>query len=134
MRERRQRPAAEALRVLVADDEQPIRLLCRVNLEADGLAVTEAADGRQALELALAEPPDVAVLDVMMPHLDGWQVAERLRLDERTAGIPLVFLTAVSGAAARERALHANALYVAKPFNPVDLPAIVRRAAASRLP
>ena len=63
-------------RVLVIDDEAPIRLLCRVNLEAEGMDVLEAADGPSGLDKARAERPDVILLDVMMPAMDGWQVAE----------------------------------------------------------
>src|SRR4051812_35403054 len=83
-----------ATRVLVIDDEAPIRLLCRVNLEAEKMEVLEAADGPSGLEKARAEIPDVVLLDVMMPGLDGWRVAEELLDDERTAKIPIVFLTA----------------------------------------
>ena len=81
-------------RVLVIDDEAPIRLLCRVNLEAEGMEVLEAADGPSGLDQARRERPDVVLLDVMMPGLDGWRVAEELLDDDRTAEIPIVFLTA----------------------------------------
>jgi CheY-like chemotaxis protein len=74
----------EPTRVLVIDDEAPIRLLCRVNLEAEGMDVLEAADGPTGLEKARAETPDVVLLDVMMPGLDGWRVAEELLDDPRT--------------------------------------------------
>src|SRR5437870_4380543 len=86
--------AADQTRVLVIDDEAPIRLLCRVNLEAEGIHVLEAADGTTGLDLARAEQPDVVLLDVMMPGLDGWRVAEELLEDDRTRGIPIIFLTA----------------------------------------
>lgn len=119
----------EALRVLVVDDDASIRLLCRVNLEAAGLRVDEAVDGHEAIGVALASPPDVALLDVMMPGIDGWQVAARLRAAEKTAGVAVVFLTALTGEAAEERARELGATYVSKPFNPLDLPAIVTRAA-----
>ena len=65
-------------KVLVIDDEAPIRLLCRVNLEAEGMNVIEAADGPSGVEKARDEGPDVILLDVMMPGLDGWRVAEQL--------------------------------------------------------
>src|SRR3712207_4352492 len=81
-------------RVLVVDDEAPIRLLCRVNLEAEGMEVLEAADGVEGVEAARERHPDVILLDVMMPGMDGWQVAERLVEDEATTHIPLIFLTA----------------------------------------
>jgi CheY-like chemotaxis protein len=80
--------------VLVIDDEAPIRLLCRVNLEAEGMPVLEAGDGPSGLEAARTGSPDVILLDVMMPGLDGWGVAEALLEDERTAEIPIIFLTA----------------------------------------
>ena len=70
--------AAAPTRVLVVDDEAPIRLLCRVNLEAEDMEVLEAADGISGVETARSERPDVILLDVMMPGMDGWQVAESL--------------------------------------------------------
>jgi len=81
-------------KVLVIDDEAPIRLLCRVNLEAEGMDVIEAPDGPAGVDRAREDRPDVILLDVMMPGLDGWRVAEQLFEDERTAGIPIIFLTA----------------------------------------
>jgi len=92
-------------KVLVVDDEAPIRLLCRVNLEAEGMDVVEASDGETGLETARAEKPDVVLLDVMMPGMDGWQVAERLVDDAETAEIPLVFLTARAELRDRARGL-----------------------------
>jgi CheY-like chemotaxis protein len=88
---RRRDNGTVATRVLVIDDEAPIRLLCRVNLEAEGMEVLEAADGPSGLATARAETPDVILLDVMMPGLDGWRVAEELLDDESTQGIPIVF-------------------------------------------
>jgi DNA-binding response OmpR family regulator len=115
------------MRVLVIDDEAPIRLLCRVNLEAEGIEVLEAADGPSGLEKARAEVPDVVLLDVMMPGLDGWRVAEELLDDERTAGIPIVFLTARAELRDRARGLDLGGVdYVTKPFNPVELAPLVR--------
>ena len=80
---RRDNGTSMATKVLVIDDEAPIRLLCRVNLEAEGMEVIEAADGPSGLETARAEAPDVILLDVMMPGLDGWRVAEELLDDAR---------------------------------------------------
>src|SRR6188768_341115 len=114
-------------RVLVIDDEAPIRLLCRVNLEAEGMTVLEAADGPTGLECARTALPDVILLDVMMPGLDGWQVAEELLDDESTSGIPIVFLTARAELRDRARGLDLGGMeYVTKPFNPVELAPIVR--------
>ena len=114
-------------RVLVIDDESPIRLLCRVNLEAEGMEVLEAADGPSGLDTARAERPDVILLDVMMPGLDGWRVAEELLDDNRTEAIPIVFLTARAELRDRARGIDLGGVdYVTKPFNPVELAPLVR--------
>ena len=118
-------------RVLVIDDEAPIRLLCRVNLEAEGMSVFEAEDGPRGLEAAREERPDVVLLDVMMPGLDGWRVAERLLEDPDTANIPIVFLTARAEFRDRARGLDIGGVdYVTKPFNPVELAPLVRELLA----
>jgi DNA-binding response OmpR family regulator len=114
-------------RVLVIDDEAPIRLLCRVNLEAEGITVLEAADGTTGLDLARDEQPDVVLLDVMMPGLDGWRVAEELLEDQRTQRIPIIFLTARAEFRDRARGLDIGGVdYVTKPFNPLELAPLVR--------
>jgi DNA-binding response OmpR family regulator len=113
--------------VLVIDDEAPIRLLCRVNLEAEGIDVLEAADGPTGLDTARAATPDVILLDVMMPGLDGWRVAEELLEDKRTERIPIVFLTARAELRDRARGIDLGGIeYVTKPFNPVELAPLVR--------
>jgi DNA-binding response OmpR family regulator len=118
-------------RVLVIDDEAPIRLLCRVNLEAEGMKVIEAADGPAGLDQAREHVPDVVLLDVMMPGLDGWRVAEHLLEDERTNEIPIIFLTARAEFRDRARALDIGGVdYVTKPFNPLELAPLVRELLA----
>jgi DNA-binding response OmpR family regulator len=113
--------------VLVIDDEAPIRLLCRVNLEAENMSVLEASDGPSGLERARAEQPDVILLDVMMPGLDGWGVAEALLEDDSTAKIPIIFLTARAEFRDRARGLDIGGVdYITKPFNPVELAPLVR--------
>ena len=120
------RPAM-ATRVLVIDDEAPIRLLCRVNLEAEGMEVLEAADGPSGLDAAREHRPDVILLDVMMPGLDGWQVAEHLLDDAATRDIPIIFLTARAEFRDRARGLDIGGVdYITKPFNPLDLAPLVR--------
>jgi DNA-binding response OmpR family regulator len=115
------------MKTLVIDDEAPIRLLCRVNLEAEGVEVLEAADGATGLEIAKRERPDAILLDVMMPGLDGWNVAERLLSAEETRAIPIIFLTARADLRDRVRGMDAGGLdYVTKPFNPVELASLVR--------
>ena len=113
-------------RVLVIDDEAPIRLLCRVNLEAAKIEVSEAEDGKSGLEVARAERPDVILLDVMMPGMDGWQVFEQLLQDESTAKIPIVFLTARAELRDQARGLELGGIdYVTKPFNPLNLAPLI---------
>lgn len=108
--------------VLIADDETPIRLLVRVNLESEGYKVIEAADGRQTLAVARENKPDLILLDVMMPFKDGWEVAEELISDDNTAHIPIIFLTARADLRDHERGLNTGALqYITKPFNPRTL-------------
>ena len=113
-------------KVLVIDDDAPIRLLCRVNLEAEGMEVIEAADGPTGLEKARGESPDVILLDVMIPGMDGWQVAEELLSDPMTSSIPIIFLTARAELRDRARGLDLGGVdYVTKPFNPLDLAELV---------
>jgi len=113
-------------RVLVIDDEAPIRLLCRVNLEAEGMEVIEAQDGTVGVELARSERPDVILLDVMMPGMDGWEVLQALQAGEGTSEIPIVFLTARAELRDRAQGLELGGIdYVTKPFNPIDLAPLV---------
>jgi len=115
-----------AARVLVIDDEGPIRLLCRVNLEAAGMVVHEAPDGATGIEVATRETPDVILLDVMMPGMDGWEVFGRLLDDERTATIPVVFLTARAELRDQARGLELGGVdYVTKPFDPLELAPLI---------
>jgi DNA-binding response OmpR family regulator len=119
---------AEVTRVLVIDDEAALRLLCRVNLEAAGMKVSEADEGRSGVEVARAERPDVILLDVMMPDKDGWEVLEELHDDERTRDIPIIFLTARAELDDHARGLELGGVdYVTKPFNPVELAGLVRK-------
>jgi CheY-like chemotaxis protein len=114
--------AAAPPRVLLVDDEAAIRLLCRVNLRLAGMEVLEAANGAVAVELARRERPDLILLDVMMPEVDGWEVVAALADDRATRDIPIVFLTARSERVDQRRGLEAGAVaYVTKPFDPVSL-------------
>jgi len=111
-----------ARRVLVIDDERAIRLLCRVNLVASGIDVLEARDGREGLALARKERPDLVLLDVMMPEVDGWTVARELAADEETREIPVVFLTARAEAADKRLGEQLGGVgYLIKPFDPVTI-------------
>ena len=119
-------------KVLIIDDEAPIRLLCRVNLEAEGMEVVEAPDGPTGLVVVESERPDAILLDVMMPGLDGWSVAERLLEMEDTREIPIVFLTARADLRDRARGMDLCGLdYITKPFNPVDLASLVEEVVSA---
>ena len=114
-------------RILLVDDEQAIRTICRVNLEGDGLAVLEAKSGAEALEQVRSGRPSLVLLDVMMPGVDGWSVAEQLAADPKTRDIPVVFLSARATLEDRIRAQVLGAVgYVVKPFDPLELAGIVR--------
>jgi CheY-like chemotaxis protein len=119
----RGRPApSPRRRILVVDDEFAMRALCRVNLVAAGMEVIEADDGTSALQLVAAEKPDLVVLDVMMPGLNGWEVAEALATDATTRDIPIVFLSARAEPSDRARGRELGAVgYVTKPFDPVGI-------------
>jgi DNA-binding response OmpR family regulator len=108
--------------VLVADDDPDILNLVVLRLERDGYEVVGAADGERALEQALERVPDLAVLDVSMPKLDGYEVAQRLRAHEGTKEVPIIFLTARAQKSDVARGLEAGASdYVTKPFSTADL-------------
>ena len=97
-----------------------------MNLEAEGMTVLEAPDGPSGLEAARAEKPDVVLLDVMMPGLDGWHVAEEMLRDASTEDIPIIFLTARAEFRDRARGLDIGGVdYVTKPFNPLELATLV---------
>jgi DNA-binding response OmpR family regulator len=118
-------------RVLVADDEPSIRLLCRVNLAASGMEVLEAVDGHDALEIARTASIDLVLLDVMMPGVDGWSVAVELAADERTRSLPIIFLTARAERTDRERGYDLGGVgYLLKPFDPVTLGSLVEETLA----
>ena len=113
--------------VLVADDDPDILALVTFRLERAGYDVVAASDGEQALQLALAQPPDLAVLDVMMPKLDGYEVTTRLRQNERTRRMPIILLTARVQEADIARGFEVGADdYVKKPFSPQELGARVQ--------
>ena len=115
-------------RVLLVDDDPVIVRLLEVNFRLEGFHVRTASNGEEALEKAAEERPDVVVLDVMMPGLDGWEVCARMREDPKMADIPVVFLSA---RARDDDRSHGYALgvveYVTKPFDPADLIEVVRR-------
>lgn len=117
-------------RVLVVDDEPDVLLLCRLNLEQQGFDVLEASNGRSALELLREERPDVMVLDLMMPGMNGYEVLETIRADELLRQTPILVLTAKSLQADRERTAEMGAAaFLTKPFLPSELCELVRSLA-----
>jgi putative two-component system response regulator len=117
--------------VLVVDDT-PDNLTVLADLLKDDYKVKLANGGAKALKLAVSAPqPDLILLDLMMPRLDGWTVAEELAADRRTSDIPVVFLTARATTSDRRRAEELGALgYVLKPFDPVGLAPLVAEVVA----
>jgi DNA-binding response OmpR family regulator len=123
------------MKVLIAEDSPTIRRLVATRLAADGYEVLEAADGAEAVEMALRERPDLLVLDKVMPKLDGFEVVRAVREDPRTRSAPIVMLT--------ERTNEEDVLggldlgveeYIPKPFNPHELSARIRRLLARAAP
>ncbi len=119
--------ASQRAKVLVVDDEPDVLLLCRVNLEFEGYEVVEATDGEQAIEQARTEAPDVVLLDVMMPKVDGWQVLTALKDDETLKDIPVVMLTAKVQDQDQVRGWSQGAAdYITKPFSPLALSQVLQ--------
>ncbi len=109
-------------RILVVDDDQVIQQLLKVNLELEGYAVAVAEDGEEALEQFDLFQPNLVLLDIMMPKLDGWEVCRRLKQGVDSAAVPIVLLSARAQEADVQRGLELGvADYVTKPFDPIQL-------------
>jgi CheY-like chemotaxis protein len=108
--------------VLVVDDDPVIQKLLQVNFEMEGYSVITAGDGEEGLAKAQAEHPDAVVLDVMMPKMDGLEVARRLKSDPDTEGIPIILLSAKAQQADIQAGTATGAEeYLTKPFDPLEL-------------
>ena len=115
-------------RVLVVDDDDVIRQLITVNLELEGFEVIPAVDGQDALDKVKDAQPDVVTLDVMMPRVDGWEAAARLREDPETAHIKVILLSARAQESDIQRGERIGVdAYLTKPFDPDELIDVVRR-------
>ena len=122
-----------AKRVLLAEDEPNIAESLSFLLERAGFEVAVETNGRRALDSALADQPDVLVLDVMLPELDGYEILRHLRADRRSAALPVLMLTAKGQRENREMALKCGAdLFITKPFANADLVSAVRKLAEGR--
>jgi DNA-binding response OmpR family regulator len=114
-------------RILVADDDDGLRQLLRLILAREGYEVIEAANGEQALALAIAVNPAIILLDVMMPGLDGYDVCRRLKNDQRTGDVPVVFVSAAEDVMRRNELQKLGAAAcIKKPIGPRDLIARVQ--------
>jgi DNA-binding response OmpR family regulator len=114
-------------RVLVVDDDEVIRQLIAVNLTLEGFHVETASDGQDCLERVGQARPDVITLDVMMPRLDGWMTATKLRADESTRHIKIMMVTARAQEDDKKRGLGIGVdAYLTKPFDPAELIQMVR--------
>lgn len=115
-------------KILAVDDERHIVRLVQVNLERAGYEVVTAFDGREALEKVQSEQPDLVVLDVMMPYMDGFEVLQTLRKNQSTRDLPVIMLTAKAQDADVFRGWQSGVdCYLTKPFNPMELIAFVKR-------
>ena len=122
-----QRPRRSKYRVLVADDEAKVRTLLRMLMEKEGHEVIEAVDGQEVLDLIPTSAPDLVILDVQMPHLDGFTVCDRIKGDPKTRLLPVIILTTLSDDDQKIKGVTRGADdYVGKPFNPTILAARVQ--------
>jgi CheY-like chemotaxis protein len=118
--------------VLVVDDEPDVLLLCRVNLEFEGYTVIEAAHGEEAMDKLRTERPDIVLLDVMMPRMDGWQVLSAIKADDDLKDIPVVMLTAKVQDQDQIRGWSEGAAdYITKPFSPLALSQVLQDVLAT---
>ncbi len=117
-----------AARVLVVDDDPMVTRLVRINLELEHFEVEEAWDGKTAMRMMHEDPPDLLVLDIMMPQMDGWEILRMIRSDDDLKELPVVVLTAKvqDEDIARGWRMGADG-YIVKPFNPVILGDALRK-------
>ena len=116
-------------RVLVIDDSEPIRKLVVTRLKREGLEIVGEADGQRGLARAIASPPDLILLDIDLPDVDGFEVCRQLKEHPATRDVPIIFLTGTTSTDAKVRGLDMGAVdYVTKPFDQVELRARVSAA------
>jgi DNA-binding response OmpR family regulator len=114
-------------KILIAEDERDIRDLITYTLQFAGYEVVSAGDGEEAVQLALQEMPDLVLLDVRMPRMTGYEACKAIKADEKTKGIPVVFLSAKGQEAEVQAGIQAGAVeYMVKPFSPDQLTARVQ--------
>lgn len=117
---------AKQKRILICDDDPVILRLIEVNLELEGFEVLTGNNGEEGVEIATRERPDLVILDIMMPRMDGYEACRRLKADDATKHIPIVFLSAKAQASDIEKGKsYGVAEYLTKPFDPTDLTDLV---------
>jgi CheY-like chemotaxis protein len=115
--------------ILIADDHDYLRLLVRTTLESPGYRIIEASDGREALQLATEEHPDLMILDWMLPEMSGIEVLDALRSNTETSALPVIMLTAKAQSVDRNQAIMKGIRgYLTKPFSPLELVDRVEKA------
>ena len=123
------------IRVLLVDDEPTLLDVLSQYLSLAGFEVITANDGAEALKLVVTTKPHIVVLDIMMPHINGWEACERIKQDPRTCGIPILFLTAVNQAQDHARAKQLCVQgYVTKPCEPAHLVEVIRQILHPTIP
>ena len=119
--------AASKTRILIVDDEADLVSVLRIGLEIEGFEVMAASDGEEGLRKAREDRPDLVVLDLMLPKLDGYRVCRALKFDERYRGLPIVILSARSGEQDRRLAFDMGAdAFVSKPYDMAALVKLIR--------
>lgn len=123
------------MRILVVEDQDSIRRMIEALVGARGYEVTAASSGTKALDVALGDPPDMVLLDLMLPGYDGFEVCRRLRSDPSTRKIPILIISALDDPESRAKAAQAGATaYYTKPFSPIALLKEIDRLKAEAAP
>ncbi|HPZ06797.1 MAG TPA: response regulator [Candidatus Eremiobacteraeota bacterium] len=116
-------------KILIVDDDKFILEYMQINLELDGYKVMEAFDGEEAIQKAIKEKPDLILLDIMMPKVDGWKVCKTLKENPKTKEIPIIIVSAKTQVDDFIRGMDAGAIfYIMKPFSPVQLSDAIQKA------
>ena len=118
----------QAPKILVVDDEEDVVTFIKRALTMEGMEVVTAFDGLSALDTALEKEPDLIILDIMMPIMNGYEVCARLRLEDKTKNIPIILLSsAYTTDTVRQAKVAGGSGYVAKPFTPAELVGEIRK-------
>ncbi len=117
-----------APKILLADDEEDVKIVLKMYLETKDFEVVTAYDGLDAIDQARREKPDVILLDIMMPVLDGFEVCRRLKADPDTQNIPVIMVSAASHAESVQKGIKVGAAdYIVKPFDPEALEKLINK-------